>query len=191
MNLLVPKITLGVGGGNQSDDEMAFMNYYHLLRYEEDPDVRQAVARSLYDYWQLERPERNPFFNVLAAVSLQGTSFTDAYGKQDLTLDDELWLDDTLDSLRRFPLDLVEWELMNSHRLDVQPLAAHVRPDSNGRHGMRRDDKVLPIDERLVIHWNHDPYQLDYAGTGARLADGTSFLLPYYMALHHRIIVER
>ena len=40
MNLLHPKVSLGVGGGNQSDDEMAFMNYYHLLKYERDPVVR-------------------------------------------------------------------------------------------------------------------------------------------------------
>jgi hypothetical protein len=107
-----------------------------------------------------------------------------------LDLEACVWLEDTLDSLRRFPVDLVDWGLVNSHRLDLQPLPDHVRPDSAGRHGLRHDGKVLPIDERMVFHWNHDPYQLDYAGSGTRLADGTSFLLPYYMALHHRIIVE-
>ncbi len=190
MNLLHPKMSLGVGGGNQSDDEMAFMNYYHLLKYEQDPEVRQAVARSLYDYWQLERPERNPFFNLVAAMSLQGTTFTDAYGTQDLSLPDALWLDDTVDTLTRFPTDLVDWGLANSHRLDVRPLPAHVRPDAGDSHGLRIDGKVLPVDERMVFHWNHDPYQLDYGGTGGRLADGTSFLLPYYMALHHRVLLD-
>lgn len=189
MNLLHPKVSLGVGGGNQSDDEMAFMNYYHLLKYEHDAEVRQAVARSLYDYWQLERPERNPFFNLVAAMSLQGTTFTDAYGTQDLSLPDALWLDDTVDTLTRFPTDLIDWGLTNSHRLDVRPLPTHVRPDSEGRHALRTDGKVLPVDERMVFHWNHDPYQLDYGGTGGRLADGTSFLLPYYMALHHRVLL--
>lgn len=191
MNLLHPKVTLGVGGGNQSDDEMAFMNYYHLLKYEEDADVRQAVARSLYDYWQLERPERNPFFNLVAAVSLEGTTFADAYGTQDLSLPDALWLDDTVDTLLRFPTDLIEWGQTNSHRLDVRPLPAHVRPDTTASHGLRVDGKVLPVDERMVFHWNHDPYVLDAGGTGARLADGTSFLLPYYMALHHRVLLDR
>jgi hypothetical protein len=191
MNLLHPKRTLGIGGGNQSDDEMALMNYYHLLKYESDPEVRQAVAQSLYEYWQLERPERNPFFNVLAAVSLRGTSFTDAYGTEALDLPDALWLDDTIDSLRRFPLDLVDWGLQNSHRLDLAPLPDHVRPGSDGRHGLRLDGKVLPIDERMVIHWNHDPYAFDYGGTGTRLADGTSFLLPYHMAQYHRILLDR
>lgn len=191
MNLLHAKVSLGVGGGNQSDDEMAFMNYYHLLKYEQDPEVRQAVARSLFDYWQLERPERNPWFNLIAAVSLEGATFRDGFGEQNLTLPRAQWLDDTLDTLRRFPIDLVDWGHANSHRLDVRPLPTHVRPDSGRAVGLLSDGRVLPVDERTVIHWNHDPYQLDYAGTGHRLADGTSYLLPYYMALYHRVVLAR
>ncbi len=189
MNLLYPKVTLGVGGGNQSDDEMAFMNYYHLLKYERDPVVKAAAARSLHGYWQLERPERNPFFNLVAAVSLDGTTFTTAFGTEALTLPAETWRDDTVDTLRRFPIDLVDHGLANSHRLDLVPIDAHVRPDADAPLGLRRQDrKVLPVDERMVFHWNLDPYVLDHKGTGTRLADGTSYLLPYYMALYHKVI---
>ncbi len=188
-NLLHPKVTLGVGGGNQSDDEMAFMNYYHLLKYEPDPLVRSAAARSLHGYWQLERPERNPFFNLVAAVALKDQTFTSAFGVEALSLPEAEWRDDTLDTLRRFPVDLVDHGLDNSHRLDIRPLEAHVRPDAARRLGVRAiDGKVLPVDERMVFHWNVDPYVLDYAGSGRRLADGTSYLLPYYMALHHGVI---
>ena len=188
MNLLHPKVTPGIGGGNQSDDEMAFMNYYHLLKYEPDPVVKSMVAKSLYEYWQLERPERNPFFNLVAAVRLRGQSFTTAFGAEDLTLPPSTWRDDTIDTLRRFPVDLIDHGLANSHRLDIRPLAAHIRPDAAGVVGLRNDGKVLPVDERMVFHWNVDPYALDYRGTGTRLADGTSFLLPYYMALHHGVV---
>ncbi len=188
MNLLYPKVTLGVGGGNQSDDEMAFMNYYHLLKYETDPLVKSAAARSLHAYWQLERPERNPFFNIVAAVSLKGQTFTTAFEREELTLPAASWLDDTIDTLRRFPVDLRDHALANSHRLDIRPIDPHVRPDARGALGLRHDGKVLPVDERMVFHWNVDPYALDYPGTASRLADGTSFLLPYYMALHHGVI---
>jgi hypothetical protein len=189
MNLLYPKVTLGVGGGNQSDDEMAFMNYYHLLKYERDPVVKAAAARSLHGYWQLERPERNPFFNLVAAVSLDGTTFTTAFGTEAFTLPAEAWRDDTVDTLRRFPVDLVDHGLANSHRLDLVPIDAHVRPDGEAPLGLRRlDRKVLPVDERTVFHWNLDPYVLDHKGTGMRLADGSSYLLPYYMALYHKVI---
>ena len=189
MNLLHPKVSLGVGGGNQSDDEMAFMNYYHLLKYERDPVVRAAAAKSLHGYWQLERPERNPFFNLVAAVALKDQTFTTAFGVESLTLPDQAWRDDTLDTLRRFPVDLVDHGLSNSHRLDLRRLDADVRPDAEGPVGVRASDgKVLPVDERMVFHWNVDPFTLDHKGTGARLADGTSYLLPYYMALHHGVI---
>jgi len=189
MNLLYPKVTLGVGGGNQSDDEMALMNYYHLLKYERDPVVKSAAARSLYAYWQLERPERNPFFNLVAAVSLEGTTFDTAFGTETLTLPRDAWLDDTLDTLRRFPVDLLDHELGNSHRLDLVPIDTHVRPDAETPIGLRRSDgKVLPVDERMVFHWNVDPYMLDHDARRTRLADGTSYLLPYYMGLYHRVI---
>ncbi|BCS34885.1 hypothetical protein TBR22_A41110 [Luteitalea sp. TBR-22] len=191
MNLVFPKYTAGVGGGNQSDDEMAFMNYYHLLKYEPDPAVRAVAARSLRDYWRLERPERNPLFAIVAAVSLRGREHTDAFGTESLALSDDEWVPDTIDTLRRFPVDLVDHGLRNSHRLDVQPLPAHVRPEGGRAVGLRaRDGKVLPVDERMVFHWNVDPYALDHTGRGARLADGTSYLLPYYMALHHGVIAR-
>jgi hypothetical protein len=94
-----------------------------------------------------------------------------------------------LDTLRRFPVDLVEYAFENSHRLDLRRLEPHVRPDATGPVGVRASDgKVLPVDERMVFHWNVDPFVLDHKGTASRLADGTSFLLPYYMALHHGVI---
>jgi hypothetical protein len=49
----------------------------------------------------------------------------------------------------------------------------------------------VPIDERFVEHWNHDPWRLDQPGNGQSLADGASFLLPYYMGLYHGFIVEQ
>jgi hypothetical protein len=50
--------------------------------------------------------------------------------------------------------------------------------------GYRVDGKVLPVDERFVNHWNHDPWRLDQSGDGRSLADGAAFLLPYYLGLY-------
>lgn len=47
-NLMVPKIQAGPGTGNQSDDEMALMNFYNLVRYERDPELRWRYASALY-----------------------------------------------------------------------------------------------------------------------------------------------
>lgn len=182
-NLMFPKATLGVGGGNQSDDEMAFMNYYHLLKYEQDPKVKAMVAMSLAGYWELERPELNPFFNFVAASQLKGMSYADAHDTYDLS-PKGAWLEESADTLRRFPLNLVDWPLRNSHRADLVPLPAYIRPDARpGTLFLRKSGKVLPVDERTVFHWNVDPYRVDTGGSGKRVADGSSFLLPYYMGL--------
>jgi hypothetical protein len=66
-------------------------------------------------------------------------------------------------------------------------LAPHIRGEGLG---YRVDGKVLPIDERYVGHWNHDPWRLDHAGDGRTLGDGAPFLLPYYMGLYHGFIKE-
>ena len=70
------------------------------------------------------------------------------------------------------------------------PLSEAAEGDG-GKRGHRYNGKVLPIDERVVNHWNHDPWELDQGGDGRELADGASFLLPYYMGLYHKFIVEK
>jgi len=187
-NMMVAKITAGPGSGNQSDDEMAFMSYYDLIKYETNDDLRQKYAYSLANYWNMERAEMNPFFNFVAAASLEGKKFTDAFEPRCLTLDGD-WLNDSVDTLRRLPLDRIDWKHVNSHRKDIIP-ARLFTPEDEDRQGLgyRRDGRVLPVDERFFEFWNHNPYQLDTGGAGHSLGDGAVFLLPYYMGLYHHYI---
>ena len=187
-NLMVPKIHAGPASGNQSDDEMALMSYYNLLKYETDPALRARYAFSFHNYWQMEKPELNPLFNFLYAASCTGSTFTDAFRARDLSPRGE-WLEESIDTLRRYPLDRVDWRITNSHRKDIVPLVASMDDEAPGR-GFRRNGKVLPIDERFVEYWNHDPWRLDQGGQGLGLADGASFLLPYYLGLYHGFILD-
>ena len=209
-NLRNPKVQSGPGTGNQSDDEMAFMNYYHLMKYERDEALRSVVAHSLRQYWKLLQPERNPLFDFIHAAAVDGTSYRDAFDDETYSRGD-FALDDAALSLVLYPLDRFDWALSNSHRLDVvllrepvrRELAPHAnqseRPSSGARmdqeerrgpRGHLLDGRVLPIDERYVNHWNHDPWRLDHGGQGHYLADGASFLLPYYLGLYHGLIEE-
>ena len=190
MNLMYCKAQFGQGSGNQSDDEMAFMNYYNLIRYAEDEKIRGMTAKSLSLYWRLVQAELNPFFNFIYAVGCSGESFQDAWGCHDLTPSSEDWLDDSVDTLKRFLRDRVQWPLKNSHRKDIQPLPESARWENKRPQGYRRCGKVLPIDERHVNHWNHDPWSLDCGGNGTNLSDGAVFLLPYYMGRYYGFIQE-
>jgi hypothetical protein len=140
-------------------------------------------------HFQNEQPEMNPVFNFLYAAIAREATFTDAFGRVSLAPRGE-WLEDSIDTLRRLPLDRVDWPLKNAHRKDIVPLPPHVRERGAKGNGSRVNGKVLPIDERFVGHWNHDPWRLDYAGRGRTLGDGAVYLLPYYMGLYHGFIRE-
>ena len=188
-NVLIPPADTGPGSGNQSDNEMIYMNYYNLVRYETDPVLRETYALALYKQWQWERPELNPFFDFIYAASCNGQTAEDAFGKEDISPKDSGWMDESVDSLERFPLDRIDWRLTNSHRQDIIRLADYLESNRKiGAGGYRVNGRVLPIDERWVERWNHDPWELEEGGNGTTLADGAAFLLPYYMGLYHRYI---
>jgi hypothetical protein len=183
INAMMAKHHGGPGAGNQSDDEMAFMLLYNLLRYETDPQLRMIYGIAMRRRWETERAELNPVFNYLAGAVLKGMKYTNSHRTSALDLDGE-WLEESADTLRRYPLDRVNWRMTNSHRKDIRRLEA------GGRRGARLDGRVLPIDERYVNHWNHDPWQLDQGGNGQELGSGASFLLPYYMGRYHGFLKD-
>lgn len=189
MNAMIAKSHQGPGGGNQSDDEMIFMNYYSLIKYETDPDLRMKYLLGFRHHYENEAPEMNPLFNFLYAAVARGAKFEDAFGPVDLSPQGD-WLEDAIDTLKRLPLDRLDWAHTNSHRKDIVRLPAALREDAAGLYGGRVNGKVLPVDERHVTFWNHDPWRLDTGGEGRVLADGSAFLLPYYLGLYHGLIQD-
>ena len=155
------------GHVNHSDDELAFLSYYPLLRYETDPALIAIYRESLERSWQIERPERNPLWNVIYAAGTGATDFDRP---------------ETLRTLREIPMDLVQWTVENSHRLDVP-----IDPSSD-RFKRRQALIVLPYDELPMSKWNGNPYNLDGGNGGRSEDDGAYFLLPYWMGRYHELI---
>ncbi|MBI2433356.1 MAG: hypothetical protein HYV26_10835 [Candidatus Hydrogenedentes bacterium] len=194
-NAMVTKIHLGVGSSNQSDDEMAIMSYYNLLAYmPQDESMRNLMRYSFYSRYALEQPEMNPFFNFAYAAFGLGQSYTSTFGSYPIE-PWHGWLDDSLRTLKGFPLDRMNWGHENSHRLDILPLRRQQygdpadAPPRKIRRGSRiNTGKVIPIEDRFFNHWNTDPWDLDYGGQGQGLASGAVYLLPYYMGLYHGFI---
>ncbi|MEW5945990.1 MAG: hypothetical protein AB1742_07305 [bacterium] len=152
---------------NHSDDELAFLAYYPLLKYERDPEIRAHYVRSIVRSWEIEKPERSPLFNFIYGSAVEG----------DFGLEDAVW------TLRRIPLDTIEWGVRNSRRADVEISGAR------GRHDELESVTPLPPDERCVMKWNGNPYRLDCGG-GFGEDDGAFYLLPYWMGRYYDFIVE-
>jgi hypothetical protein len=156
-------------GINHSDDEMAWLEYYHLLLYPDtDENLRWQYRYSATRSIRPEIPERSPFFNFVYAIEVPEWAH----------------VADGVDTLQRWPLDLRQFEVRNSHRADV-----FVDPRAS-RHGHRALLEPLPIDERVPQKWNHDPYIANYGGDGRHEESGAEWLLPYWMAVYHKLIVE-
>ena len=152
---------------NHSDDELAFCAYYPLLRYEDDPELRRLYLFSFERTWQIERPEHCPWFNFM-----YGALTGKAYDQEE-----------SIRVLRDSPMDLRGWQVHNSQRADLE-----VSPPD--RAGDAQATRALPADERPIMKWNGNPYQLDGGGDGAHEDDGTFWLLPYWMGRHYRFLTD-
>ena len=190
-NAMIYKIHFGPGSGNQSDDEMAFMSYYNLMKYSKDEALRDMIHYSFYSAWTNEQPEQNPLFNFMYAAFGIDVTHTNPWGTHDVSIWSG-WLEDSVETLLDFPLDRVGWGHHNSHRIDllILPRQQASEPYDAPRfdRGYRNNGKTLPVSERFFHHWNTDPWALNYGGGGHSLGSGTVFLLPYYMGLYHGFI---
>ena len=190
MNAMYPKNQRGPGSFTQFDDEMAFMNYYNLLLYEKDPKLRAMFAASCLRYWELEACELNSFFDFVYVACCPSVEVETPRGPLEVCPKQQC-LEEAVETLRRYPLNLIDWPQTNSRRLDLVALPAYARePVAAAGKGCRVNGKVLPIDERVIEQWSDDPWQLDCGGDGHRLLTGAPFLLAYYLGLYHRFIKE-
>jgi hypothetical protein len=155
------------GSINHSDDELAFLSYYPLLAYEKDPALLAVYKQSLERSWQIERPERNPLWNYIYAAGTGAKEFDRA---------------ESLRTLREIPMDMIKWDVRNSHRQDVP-----IDPMSD-RFKRRQALIVLPYDELPMSKWNGNPYNVDGGSGGRGEDDGAYFLLPYWMGRFHGLV---
>ena len=192
-NAMVAKVQFGAGSGNQSDDEMAVMSFYSLVKYAKDEQLRNTMRFAMFANWSLLARARNPFFHFAFAHHGLGQEHHTMFSS--LPLDPwEGWLEDSVATLTGFPLDRLNWPQKNSHRLDLValPRVRGERPKSREQvaRGHCVDGKVLPVENRHFNHWNTDAWRIDYPGNGRELASGTVYLLPYYMGRYHGFIAE-
>ena len=171
---------------NHSDDELAFLSYWNLYKYAFSEQLREKYRQAIEDHWQIERPEKNPLWNFIYAATAAADSLTFSPATcgqgmpparvRGLTFD----LDESIWTLKEFPLDTIGWTIKNSQRKDLDFLEANFRQQTT--------QKVLPPDERPMSKHNNNAFRLDGGDDGRQEYSGDIFLLPYWMGRYLKII---
>jgi hypothetical protein len=151
---------------NHSDDEMYFLGYWGLYRYAFNDSLRAHFKDAIIDHWQIERPEKEGAWNIFTALT----------GTSDFDLKEAAWW------LREYPMDMIDWVIVNSNRKDIDPLGTNFRGQTL--------KEVLPPHERPVSRHNANMFDLDRKqgnGTSEHSA-GDIWLLPYWMGRYLGVI---
>ena len=153
---------------NHSDDEMYFVGYWGLYRYAFNDTLKTKFKESILDHWEIERPEKEGAWNIMTALT----------GTSEFDLGEAVWY------LKEHPLDMVSWDIKNSHRKDLEFIAPNFREQTT--------KEVLPPDERRVQRHNGNMFQLDKIGNdgGEEFSAGDIWLLPYWMGRYLGVISE-
>lgn len=146
-----------------SDDILTYFPYYLLARYAREDPYWHYYQKSIERTWAVCQPDRMPTWNIIASIALQKNCD----------------LDIAAEELELFPLDLIDWNMTNSHRWDL------VENDLVGRGQQRQATRPIPTPEARIFRWNTNPYQFDSGANGTREVTGTYFLLSYWMARYH------
>lgn len=150
---------------NHSDDEMYFLAYWCLYPYAFTPELKKQYLHAIKEHWNFERPEKNGLWNLCYAMT----------GAKQFDQKETIWY------LKEFPLDMVEWQVINSHRKDLVSVPANFRGQTITH--------VLPPDERPELKHNRNLFKLDRLANGqSELSAGDSFLLPYWMGRYLGVI---
>jgi hypothetical protein len=166
-NTINQKIVIA-GEVNHSDDELAAVCYYNLVRLEKDPELRSIYMKSLERTQKVLWSERSPFHNFI-----YGSAATGGFDLAECVA----WFQDV-------PLDTIRWTVDNSGRRDVRVAAQF------SRFRKPQTTTALPISERAVMRWNSSPFDVREGGGGHSKLDGTFWLLPYWMGRYYGFIVE-
>jgi len=150
------------------DNNLAFLSYYGLLKYEQDPALLKLWQAGIERNWLFASGQNDPFFTFvyLAFKPEESSPLLEA------TLPDlEQARAKAVQTLQRMPLSLLGWEMKNSHRLDV---VQDTTPGQKAGYGRQRSGDALPIDERCHIRINSDHFNLDHEqGGGFTEYEGT------------------
>ena len=154
-------------GWNHSDDEMYYCGYWGLYRYAFNDKLKGMYKEAIVDHWEAERPEKEGLWNIMTAL----------VGDENYDFDEAIWY------LQGYPLDLINWTVMNSQRKDIEKIEPNFREQTI--------KEVLPPQELRISRHNANRFDLDSKGEGrSENSAGDIWLLPYWIGRYLNVIGE-
>jgi hypothetical protein len=154
---------------NYSDEELAMLSFYSLFRHETDAALLEDYYRlALNGWWDNIAREENPLWDCIYAIAQPNAPVDMASAVR---------------TLYRMPVDTIEWTVTNSNRKEV------IMDGAVDRFQRRQAITLLPPDERPVMKWNANPFDIDGGSDGRGEDDGAAFLLPYWMGRYHGFLL--
>ena len=173
-NILQPANEIGFVDGeilsdtwNHSDDELYFLTAIGLYKYAFSKKLQNKYQKTIQSHWELERPEKNPLWNFIYTLA----------GGKDTDIEESVWW------LKEFPIDLIDYTVINSHRKDIEILEPNFRD--------QKTKIVLPPDERPLKLHNDNEFVLDKNGKGKREYAPYIFTLPYWLGRYVELISDK
>jgi hypothetical protein len=153
---------------NHSDDEMYYLGYWGLYRYAFTDSLKTMYKEAIIDHFEFEKPEKEGLWNIMTYL----------VGDGDYDLEEAIWF------LQEYPMDLITWDVENSHRKDIELLPQNFRRQTT--------KEVLPPDERPLSRHNGNCFNLDRkrGNGGAERSAGDIWLLPYWMGKYLGVIED-
>lgn len=154
-------------GWNHSDDEMYFCGYWGLYRYAFNDTLKLKFREAILNHWEAERSEKDGLWNIMTAIA----------EVKETDINEAIWY------LQQYPLDLIDWTIINSHRKDLE----FIEPDFRNQTLA----EVLPPDELPVSRHNANRFVPDGKGNGtSEYSAGDIWLLPYWIGRYLEVINE-
>ncbi len=133
-----------------------------LMRYETDPELRALYLEGITWSYRMVDNDQDPWFNFTFGL-LGGEDFH---------------LNESVEFLRDQPLDLIQWEIDNSFRDDIDLVRSPMQEPL-------QTSRMLPASERGVMRWDKNPWAVisgDFSDPDGTLeSSGVFWLLPYWM----------
>jgi len=146
------------------DIYLALYVYAPLLSYEKEPLLLKEYQQHFDQWFEKNRITCSPFVNF---------TYNWLAGGQDE-------LDNSIFFLKDAPLDLVDWQIDNGRREDLQVLREPILEEL-------QVDQLRPPSEYRTLRWDRNPYAA-ISGNPAQERDPVYWLLPYWMGRYLKLI---